>query len=280
MSDEQVLKIVQGRHPMVDAKMGSGFVPNDISLDTTNEAGMVITGPNMGGKSSYIRQNALLVIMAQVGSFVPAESAELGIFDAVYTRMGASDSISTGRSTFLIETHEAADIMKKATSKSLVVMDELGRGTSTHDGTAIAYATLKELVNGIRCFCLFVTHYQPLCQMQHELNGKVGNYHMSFMEEGEGEHRISFMYRLVKGRADRSFGLNVASLANLPIHLVNQAKLLSKEMEANVDERLRRRMAGVFQRAFHQSSSSDLDVAALQALCGEARALISLGKLE
>jgi len=171
--DEHQLRIVGGRHPMVDALMGGGYVPNDVTLSHSGQKAMVITGPNMGGKSSYMRKTALLVIMAQVGSFVPADELHMGVFDSVFTRMGAEDFIAQGRSTFMVELQEASDILVRATSRSLIIMDELGRGTSTHDGTAIAYATLRTLVQDISAFTLFVTHYQLICQLETELPTQV-----------------------------------------------------------------------------------------------------------
>ncbi len=148
-SAEHKLRIVGARHPMVEAIQNDNFVPNDISLAASDERFMVITGPNMGGKSSYMRQMALIVIMTQIGSYVPADSAEVGIFDAVYTRMGAKDSIGQGMSTFMVELGETSHILSHATSKSLIIMDELGRGTSTHDGVAIASATMDYIINKV-----------------------------------------------------------------------------------------------------------------------------------
>jgi len=216
--------------------MGGGYVPNDVTLSHSGQKAMVITGPNMGGKSSYMRKTALLVIMAQVGSFVPADELHMGVFDNVFTRMGAEDFIAQGRSTFMVELQEASDILVRATSRSLIIMDELGRGTSTHDGTAIAYATLRTLVEDVSAFTLFVTHYQLICQLETELPTKVGNYHMGYMEEGD--NRIAFMYRLVKGSAKRSFGLNVALLAKLPQEIVDRAAHMSKRLEAQVQKKL------------------------------------------
>ena len=283
---EHCLEIEQGRHPMVDAVMGSGFVPNSTALAAGGETAMVITGPNMGGKSSYIRQNALIVIMSQIGSFVPAEAVRMGVFDAVYTRMGAEDFIAQGRSTFMVELQEASDILRRATNRSLVIMDELGRGTSTHDGTAIAYAALRTLVEEIKCFSLFVTHYQLLCQMQEDLPGRVGNHHMSFLEQ-DGD-RVAFMYRLVPGRAGASFGLNVALLANLPRKVVDVAKHKSGQLEQAVKQRVELRSGAVFARvmallmggaaAAGQGEGEDVDpatVAELRELAAEARLLVA-----
>jgi len=280
-ADAHCLEIANGRHPMVDSIMGSGFVPNSTALAQDGEVAMVITGPNMGGKSSYIRQNALIVIMAQIGSFVPADSVKMGVFDAVFTRMGAEDFIAQGRSTFMVELQEASDILHRATNRSLVIMDELGRGTSTHDGTAIAYATLRTLVEDIKCFSLFVTHYQLICQMQHDIPGRVGNHHMAFLEEG-GD-RVAFMYRLVKGRAGASFGLNVALLANLPRKIVDVAKVKSKQLEGGVQKKVQERSGKIFARVVAlvgtagSQALGDDQVAELRALAGEARGLVASG---
>jgi len=175
------LIVKNGRHPMVENLLSTPFVSNDIDLRDNGRKCMIVTGPNMGGKSSYIRQVALISIMGQIGSFVPAESATLRILDAVYTRMGASDNLARGSSTFMMEMQETADIIKQATSHSLVILDELGRGTSTHDGVAIAFATLEHFVGEIQSLTLFVTHYPSLAQIQQDHLKEVGNYHMSFV---------------------------------------------------------------------------------------------------
>uniref|UniRef100_A0A453CBI8 DNA mismatch repair proteins mutS family domain-containing protein n=1 Tax=Aegilops tauschii subsp. strangulata TaxID=200361 RepID=A0A453CBI8_AEGTS len=189
----------------------------------------IVTGPNMGGKSCYIRQVALITIMAQVGSFVPASSAILHVVDGIYTRMGASDSIQQGTSTFYEEMNEASNILQNCSSRSLVIIDELGRGTSTHDGVAIAYATLHYLLKNKKCIVIFVTHYPKILDIQSEFEGSVGAYHVSYLStrkllqisdekmgistETEDLGEITFLYKLVAGASDRSFGLNVALLA-------------------------------------------------------------------
>ncbi|KAL1933574.1 hypothetical protein VTP01DRAFT_7664 [Rhizomucor pusillus] len=234
-SKEAKIKVKKGRHPMVEKLLGTLYVPNDIDFDVNRYRTMVLTGPNMGGKSSYIRQVALIVIMGQIGSYVPAESAELGVLDAVYTRMGALDNMLAGESTFMVELHETSDIMKQATPRSLVILDELGRGTSTHDGMAIAYAVLKHFITKVKSITLFVTHYPFLAELASEYSESTTNGHMSFLENKEGDFTsVIFLYKLVRGVAMRSYGLNVARLADIPKSVIQLAQSKSEEMEAAV----------------------------------------------
>mmetsp|Transcript_29942 Transcript_29942/g.78900 ORF Transcript_29942/g.78900 Transcript_29942/m.78900 type:complete len:274 (+) Transcript_29942:82-903(+) len=257
---------------MVEASMGDRYVPNDVHLAHDAQRAMVITGPNMGGKSSLIRQTALIVLMAQVGSFVPARRARLSVVDAIYTRMGARDAISQGKSTFLIEMQEASLILQRATARSLVIMDELGRGTSTHDGTALAFATLRELVEGVRCLALFVTHYHLLCRLAQALPGKVGSFHVGFLA-GEGD-RVTFLYKLQPGPANRSFGMNVALMAGLPEPLVQRAREQAVGMEAAVLRRAETLRADLASRLKVAAASGQTQ--ALAQLQGEARRLLEL----
>ncbi|CAG8641871.1 606_t:CDS:10 [Paraglomus brasilianum] len=233
--DEAEIEVVNGRHPMIE-QLNNTFVANDVKLSTNGLRTMILTGPNMGGKSSYIRQVALIAIMGQIGSYVPASSARLGILDAVYTRMGASDNMLAGESTFMVELNEASQIMKHATRRSLVILDELGRGTSTHDGVAIAYAVLRHFIEKIKCMTLFVTHYPSLAKLVHEFQGIVGNYHMGFLEaEGEdGSHTITFLYKLTEGVAMKSYGINVARLAKLPQLIIERASEKSHELDQKI----------------------------------------------
>jgi DNA mismatch repair protein MSH3 len=202
------MHVVGGRHPIIE-QLSSVYVPNDIHF-TDLQRSMILTGPNMGGKSSYIRQIALISIMAQIGSYVPATTATLGILDAVYTRMGASDNMMRGESTFMVELHETSDIMKQATPKSLVILDELGRGTSTHDGQAIAYAVLRHFVQEIKSITLFVTHYPSLGKLATAFPEQIRNCYMSYIEEEDGNDEdisnIVFLYKLVDGIAMNSYG--------------------------------------------------------------------------
>ena len=201
------IEISQGRHPMVEQILLDSYVPNDVDLASDGTRAMLITGPNMGGKSSYVRQVALISIMAQIGSHVPAGMARLGLLDAVFTRMGASDNMMAGESTFMVELSETSDILKQATPRSLVILDELGRGTSTHDGVAIAEAVLDYIVREKRCLTMFITHYQSLARMASNYEeGVLKNVHMRFTESGEDGNEITFLYSIGDGVAHRSYG--------------------------------------------------------------------------
>ncbi|KAE8152579.1 DNA mismatch repair protein msh3 [Aspergillus avenaceus] len=243
-TDHTCIQVDQGRHPMVEQLLLDSYVPNDINLDTDQTRALLVTGPNMGGKSSYVRQVALIAIMGQIGSYVPAQSAKLGMLDAVFTRMGAFDNMLAGESTFMVELSETADILKQATPRSLVILDELGRGTSTHDGVAIAQAVLDYMIRSIRSLTLFITHYQHLSNMAHSFpDHELRNVHMRFTESGSGgEEDITFLYEAGEGVAHRSYGLNVARLANLPAPLLELAKQKSAELEQQIR---RRRLAGL-----------------------------------
>ena len=231
--DETRIEVAGARHPMVEQLLLDAYVPNDIALSAAETRALLITGPNMGGKSSYVRSVALIAIMAQIGSYVPASSATLGILDAVFTRMGAFDNMMNGESTFMVELSETSDILKLATERSLVVLDELGRGTSTHDGVAIAQAVLDFLVREKRGLVLFITHYQTLATMAGGFpGGELRNVHMRFQQEGdEGSENVTFLYEVGEGVAHRSYGLNVARLANIPESVIEMARQRSKELE-------------------------------------------------
>lgn len=206
-TDSTCITIEQGRHPMVEQLLLDAYVPNDTDLATDQTRALLITGPNMGGKSSYVRQVALIAIMGQIGSYVPAESARLGMLDAVFTRMGAFDNMMAGESTFMVELSETADILKQATPRSLIILDELGRGTSTHDGVAIAQAVLDHVVRNIQSLTLFITHYQNLSALAKGFeNAELRNVHMKFREGGEGGREITFLYEVGEGVAHRSYG--------------------------------------------------------------------------
>ncbi|XP_051028202.1 DNA mismatch repair protein Msh3 isoform X2 [Acomys russatus] len=252
LQEEKKIIIKNGRHPMIDVLLGEQdqFVPNSTSL-SDSERVMIITGPNMGGKSSYIKQVALLTILAQIGSYVPAEEATIGIVDGVFTRMGAADNIYKGQSTFMEELADTAEIIRKATPQSLVILDELGRGTSTHDGIAIAYATLEYFIRDVKSLTLFVTHYPPVCELEKCYPEQVGNYHMGFLvnedecEQDSGDMEqvpdsVTFLYQITRGIAARSYGLNVAKLADVPREILKNAAHKSKELEGLVNLRRRR----------------------------------------
>lgn len=231
INNNGVIDIKNGRHPVVEALMNGGiFVPNDTSLNKDDNRCMIITGPNMAGKSTYMRQIALIVLLAQVGSFVPARSAEIGIVDAIFTRVGASDDLASGRSTFMVEMSEVAAILKNATQNSLIILDEIGRGTSTFDGMSIARAVLefvcKKKTLGAKT--LFATHYHELTAMEGMLDG-VSNYSIAVKKRGDD---ITFLRRIVRGGADESFGIEVAKLAGVPDSVVKRAKVILKELES------------------------------------------------
>ncbi|KAL7003350.1 Mismatch repair protein msh3 [Sarracenia purpurea var. burkii] len=234
------------------------FVPNDTNLHAEGEYCQIVTGPNMGGKSCYIRQVALIAIMAQVGSFVPASSAKLHVLDGIHTRMGASDSIQQGRSTFLEELSEASNIIQYCTPRSLVIIDELGRGTSTHDGVAIASATLHHLLEQKKCMVLFVTHYPKIVDLKNKFPGCVGAYHVSYMTsqneidmtesidhniEEIDRQDVTYLYKLVPGVSDRSFGIKVAHLAQLPTSCIRRATAMAAKLEVAVGKREKSRRA-------------------------------------
>ena len=229
MNGEIIIK--EGRHPVVEMLLGSDkpFVPNDVRLDSGDNRVAIITGPNMAGKSTYMRQTALIVLMAQIGSFVPAQSAAISVTDAIYTRVGASDDLASGQSTFMVEMNEVAQILKNATAQSLLILDEIGRGTSTFDGMSIARAVLEYVANkktlGART--LFATHYHELTVLEELLDG-VKNYNIAVKKRGDD---ITFLRRIVPGGADDSYGIEVAKLAGLPESVITRAKSVLKDLE-------------------------------------------------
>jgi DNA mismatch repair protein MutS len=227
------LEIVEGRHPVIELQEQAAgterFVPNDLFLDSSAHNIVVLTGPNMGGKSTYLRQAALIVIMAQMGSFVPARAVRLGIVDRVFTRIGASDNVARGRSTFMVEMTETAAILHTATARSLILLDEVGRGTSTYDGLAIAWAAVEYLHAHVRAKTLFATHYFELTELAEQLSG-VKNYHVSVKEAGGS---VVFLRRVEPGAADRSYGIEVAKLAGLPNEVVVRAREVLSEHESS-----------------------------------------------
>ena len=237
-TNEACISVEQGRHPMVEQLLLDAYVPNDTELASDGTRALLITGPNMGGKSSYVRQVALIAIMGQIGSYVPADSARLGMLDAVFTRMGAFDNMMAGESTFMVELSETSDILKQATPKSLVILDELGRGTSTHDGVAIAQTVLDYVVRDKKSLTLFITHYQNLSSLAKGFEkGELKNVHMKFTETGDAGQDITFLYEVAEGVAHRSYGLNVARLANVPESVLEVAAVKSKELEYDVSEK-------------------------------------------
>lgn len=233
ISSDNVLDIKQGRHPVIETQLplGEHYVPNDIYLDTEKQQIMIITGPNMAGKSALLRQTALIVLMAQVGCFVPAESAKIGLVDKIFTRVGASDNISLGESTFMVEMTEAADILNNVSPKSLVLFDELGRGTSTYDGISIAWAIVEYLHENpkARARTLFATHYHELNEMEKNFS-RIKNYNVS-VKEVDG--KVLFLRKLVRGGSEHSFGIHVAEIAGMPRSIVKRAQVILKQLEAD-----------------------------------------------
>lgn len=234
--DEPCLQISKGRHPVVENLMLGSFIPNDVAMTANTSRTMVITGPNMGGKSCYVRQIALIVIMAQIGCYVPAEKARLSLVDQIFTRMGAHDNLMRGESTFMVELKECSDILNTATDRSLVLLDEIGRGTGTNDGMAIAYVVLRSMVEDVRSFTLFITHYPPLCELATLFPHCVSNHCMQYHED-DVTKIVTFLYQLKEGVTYRSYGLNVARLAGIDETILNVAAKKSKELEAALDLR-------------------------------------------
>ncbi len=231
------IRIKDSRHPVVEVLLKDApFVPNDVCLDSDSDRVAIITGPNMAGKSTYMRQIALIVLMAQMGSFVPASSAEIGIVDSIFTRVGASDDLASGQSTFMVEMSEVANIVKNATSKSLLILDEIGRGTSTFDGMSIARAVLEFCADKkkLGAKTLFATHYHELTVMENLLEG-VKNYNIAVKKRGDD---ITFLRRIIPGGADDSYGIEVAKLAGVPQSIINRAKEILAEIESNDDGKI------------------------------------------
>ena len=230
MTEDGVIDIKGGRHPVIEKMLPSGaFVENDTYLDKEGDRLSIITGPNMAGKSTYMRQVALITLMAQVGSFVPASSANIGIVDKIFTRVGASDDLSMGQSTFMVEMMEVANILKEATSDSLVILDEIGRGTSTYDGLSIAWAVATYIADKEKCGAktLFATHYHELTQLENQVEG-IKNYSIAVKEKGED---IIFLRKIVQGGTDESYGIHVAKLAGVPAPVVKKANEILKSLE-------------------------------------------------
>ena len=232
ITTDGIIEIKDGRHPVVETLLDdSVFVPNDTLLDKDENRCAIITGPNMAGKSTYMRQTALITLLAQIGSFVPAKSARISVVDAIFTRVGASDDLATGQSTFMVEMNEVSTILKNATANSLIILDEIGRGTSTFDGMSIARAVLEFVVKkkSLGAKTLFATHYHELTAMEGMLDG-IKNYSIAVKKRGDD---ITFLRRIVRGGADQSFGIEVAKLAGIPNSVIKRAKVILKELESN-----------------------------------------------
>ena len=232
LNEKGEIKISDGRHPVVEMLMDGGlFIPNNTLLDNGKNTIAIITGPNMAGKSTYMRQVALIVLMAQIGSFVPAKEANIGIVDRIFTRVGASDDLASGQSTFMVEMNEVANILRNATSNSLLILDEIGRGTSTFDGLSIAWAVIEHISNKkiLGAKTLFATHYHELTELEGKMSN-VNNYCIAVKENGED---IVFLRKIIKGGADRSYGIQVARLAGIPEIVLNRAKEISEQISDN-----------------------------------------------
>nr|VFJ43419.1 MAG: DNA mismatch repair protein MutS [Candidatus Kentron sp. DK] len=227
LTDAPGIRVTGGRHPVVEQVSPEPFVVNDLEL-TDDRRMLIVTGPNMGGKSTYMRQNALIVLLASVGSFVPAQQAVIGPVDRIFTRIGAADDLAGGRSTFMVEMTETANILHNATGQSLVLMDEIGRGTSTYDGLALAFASAMHLAEKTRAFTLFATHYFELTGLPSRVD-TIANVHLDAVEH---DQRIVFLHRVREGAADRSYGLQVAALAGVPAEVIERAKAMLQELES------------------------------------------------
>ena len=233
IEDNDVLDIRQGRHPVIEKQLpiGEKYIANDVMLDSTTQQIIIITGPNMAGKSALLRQTALITLLAQIGSFVPAERAHIGLVDKIFTRVGASDNISVGESTFMVEMNEAADILNNVSSRSLVLFDELGRGTSTYDGISIAWAIVEYIHEHpkAKARTLFATHYHELNEMEKSFK-RIKNYNVSVKEV---DNKVIFLRKLERGGSEHSFGIHVAKMAGMPKSIVKRANAILKQLESD-----------------------------------------------
>lgn len=225
--DKPGIRITEGRHPVVEQVLNEPFIANPLNLSPQRRM-LIITGPNMGGKSTYMRQTALIALMAYIGSYVPAQKVEIGPIDRIFTRVGAADDLASGRSTFMVEMTETANILHNATEYSLVLMDEIGRGTSTYDGLSLAWACAENLANKIKALTLFATHYFELTQLPEKMEG-VANVHLDALEHGD---TIAFMHSVQDGAASKSYGLAVAALAGVPKEVIKRARQKLRELES------------------------------------------------
>ena len=232
LNEKGIIDIKEGRHPVVEQMIcNEMFISNDTYLDNNHHCISIITGPNMAGKSTYMRQSALIVLMAQIGSFVPAKSANIGIVDRIFTRVGASDDLASGQSTFMVEMNEVANILRNATSNSLLILDEIGRGTSTFDGLSIAWAVIEHISNRklLGAKTLFATHYHELTELEGKMNN-VNNYCIAVKEKGDD---IVFLRKIIRGGADKSYGIQVAKLAGVPDIIIDRAKEIVEQLSDN-----------------------------------------------
>jgi len=249
------LKIIEGRHPVVETNDDITFVANDLDMNDKQRM-QVITGPNMGGKSTFMRQTALIVLLAHIGSFVPADSAQLGPLDRIFTRIGAADDLAGGRSTFMVEMTETANILHNATDKSLVLMDEIGRGTSTFDGLSLAYACARHIISKVRAFTLFATHYFELTALANEFK-EAANVHL---DATEYKNELIFLHKVKSGPADRSYGLQVAALAGIPRPVIRKAQQFMDHLEEqqNIQEK-KDDLGGLFAGLDNEDTQEDVN---------------------
>ena len=267
ITQDNVLHIVGGRHPVLAQTLRENFVPNDLHMLADKDRLLVITGPNMAGKSTYIRQAALLTILAQVGCFLPAEEATIGIADRIFTRVGASDELASGLSTFMVEMIETANILNNATARSLVILDEVGRGTSTYDGLALAWAISEHLALRLRCRTLFATHYHELTELEDLLDG-VANLNVAVREWAD---EVIFLHKIVPGSTDRSYGIHVARLAGVPRDVIERARQILPRLQANLAEGLN--MAALSKKARDSAAQAGLFADPAARLLAELRTL-------
>jgi len=231
VNDSFRLEIIAGRHPVIERQMnpGEAFIPNDVWIDPDEQQVLIITGPNMSGKSAILRQTAIIALMAQIGCFVPAQSAKIGIIDRIYTRVGASDNISSGESTFMVEMNETASILNNLSARSLILLDEIGRGTSTYDGISIAWSIVEYLHSNVhRSKTLFATHYHELNELTNELP-RVKNYHVATQEF---DKKVIFLRKLVPGGSEHSFGIHVAKMAGMPEEIISRSEEILTSLES------------------------------------------------
>ncbi len=234
ITQDNVLRIIGGRHPVLAETLRENFVPNDVEMQAKDNRLLIITGPNMSGKSTYIRQTALLVLLAQTGCFIPAEEADIGLVDRIFTRVGAADELTAGLSTFMVEMIETANILNNATARSLVILDEVGRGTSTYDGLALAWAASEHIALRVKCRTLFATHYHELTELEELLDG-VANFNVAVREWAD---EVVFLHKIVPGGTDRSYGVHVARLAGVPKDVIERAKQILPQLQAHLAEGL------------------------------------------
>ena len=248
MTNGTELLITEGKHPVLAETLGAEFVSNDAELGDGKGDCLIITGPNMSGKSTYIRQTAILVLMAQTGSFIPAETAELGLVDRIFTRVGASDELIRGRSTFMVEMTETANIINNATDRSLVILDEVGRGTSTYDGLSLAWAITEHIATKLKCRTFFATHYHELTELA-ELFDNVKNCNVAVREWAD---EVVFLHKIVPGGTDKSYGIHVAKLAGLPKSILERSREILEELEETFQKE-----AGGEHLSKHKTKKSD-----------------------